>query len=209
MYVIDVNVKTERHGSEYGGWNIIKNSLSADSVVLSFGIGNDISFDLSVIQKYGCKVLAFDPTPTVAEWVSSERPPDELKFFSVGISDSDANATFYKPENPTYISHTQRPTSGSVPVEVPVRRLSSIMMDNDLQSIDLLKLDIEGFEYSVIDDIIASQVFPTQLLVEFHHFMPEYSIPETETAIDKLKAYGYLLFDVSDSFCEFAFTRKP
>ncbi len=47
----DVHVPLEFHGSDYGGWAIAADSLSADSVVLSFGIGEDVTFDEAIIGK--------------------------------------------------------------------------------------------------------------------------------------------------------------
>jgi len=38
---------------------------AATAVVYSLGIGEDISFDLALIEKYGARVHAFDPTPKV------------------------------------------------------------------------------------------------------------------------------------------------
>lgn len=35
--------------------------------------------------------------------------------------------------------------------------------------IDILKIDIEGSEYDVIEDLINSKIRPKELLNEFHH----------------------------------------
>lgn len=37
------------YGSRYGGWAIGEGSVGSDSVVYSFGIGEDASFDLGLI----------------------------------------------------------------------------------------------------------------------------------------------------------------
>ena len=60
----------------------------------SFGIGQDTSFDQSMIERYGVAIHGFDPTPTAAEYVAERRsiPPlltEQFKFAALGVWDSD------------------------------------------------------------------------------------------------------------------------
>jgi hypothetical protein len=77
------------------------------------------------------------------------------------------------------------------------------------QQIDILKMDIEGAEYEVIDDLVnLHTVTVRQILVEFHHWLyPMVSIKETITAIHKLEKAGYKLFNISEKGIEFSFIR--
>jgi hypothetical protein len=43
-------IALEFHGSDYGGWPIVSNSLSNDSVVIDIGLGEDISFSESLLR---------------------------------------------------------------------------------------------------------------------------------------------------------------
>ena len=79
------------------------------------------------------------------------------------------------------------------------------MKEKGHEKIDLLKIDIEGFEYPVLDNILEDKINIHQLLVEFHHFFPEVGNSKTEEMIQKLEHQGYRLFSVSDSFCEYSF----
>jgi Methyltransferase FkbM domain len=63
--------------------------------------------------------------------------------------------------------------------------------------IDLLKMDIEGAECDVIQDLIASAIVVKQLLVEFHHRWKEISVSKTKEAIRHLNVAGYLIFAIS------------
>ena len=85
--------------------------------------------------------------------------------------------------------------------------LEGAMARSGVKEVDVLKLDIEGFEYDVLPQILGTAVRPHQILVEFHHFMPQHDNAETEAAIELLRAHGYELFDVSDTFCEYAFVH--
>ena len=63
--------------------------------------------------------------------------------------------------------------------------------------IDVVKMDIEGSEYDVINDISRSKIRPKQLLIEFHHRFPEVGIRRTKVAISTLRSMGYKIFSVS------------
>jgi FkbM family methyltransferase len=202
---ITYKAQVERHGNDNGGWNILANSLNSSSIVYSVGIGEDISFDLSIIKKYGCKIYGFDPTPRVASWLSTQSPPVEFLFYPIGLSHEDGTLVFYSPENENFISHKAYAEPSSKAIEVKCQKLGTISKNLGHTSIDLLKIDIEGFEYNVLLDIISSNIRPKQLLVEFHHFFPEVGNAKTEDAIQYLEANGYRLFDVADSFCEYSF----
>ena len=65
----DLDCAKERIGSEYGGWDVNTETIDKHSTVYSFGVGEDASFDIALIEKFGLTVHAFDPTPRSIEWV--------------------------------------------------------------------------------------------------------------------------------------------
>ena len=53
----------EKLGTNYGGWIIPKNiALTPESIIYSVGVGEDISFDLLLSDRYNCKIYLIDPT---------------------------------------------------------------------------------------------------------------------------------------------------
>ena len=71
-----------------------------------------------------------------------------------------------------------------------------------------LKMDIEGSEYDVIEDIINSNISITQILVEFHDRLFENGYQKSIKIINALKLKGYEIFAVSESFEEVSFINK-
>ena len=67
-------------GTSYGGWAIPEDLLSADSVCYSAGVGTDVSFDAELIKRYGCKVHAFDLTPTSVAFIKQWDSPENFIF---------------------------------------------------------------------------------------------------------------------------------
>ena len=209
LQAAQVRRPTERHGSDYGGWAVVPEGLSEESVVYAFGIGTDVSFDLSLIRRYGLTVHAFDPTPRSVAWVERQGLPEQFVFHRLGVAGYDGTATFHAPAHPQYVSYTalSRSRAKVSAVAAPVRRLGTLMDQLGHTHIDVLKMDIEGSEYEVIEDLLHKRLDVRQVLVEFHHRFEAVDVRKTKDAIAALGQGGYRIFHVSSSGEEFAFIR--
>ncbi len=201
----------ERFGSRYGGWDLVTRDIGPDSVIYSFGIGEDASFDVGVIERFGVTVHGFDPTPKSVAWVQSQGMPPQFVMHVLGIADFDGEISFNPPENPDHVSHTmlERPSTQAKAITVPVERLSTIMTRLGHAHIDVLKMDIEGAEYDVVNDLRRSGIRPGQILIEFHHRFPGVGVDKSKDAIATIRAMGYHLYSVSATNEEFCFIRVP
>jgi len=203
-----VAVPTEDYGSDYGGWTLCPDGLTSDSVVYSFGVGEDISFDLGLIDRFGVRVHAFDPTPRSRAWIERQVLPERFTFHDIGVAAFEGTATFHAPADPAHVSFSMvsLPGTGSV-VEAPVYRLATLLDRLRHDHVDLLKMDIEGAEYEVLDDLVASGLDVRQILVEFHHRFERSGVRRTKAAIQRLNEHGYRIFHVSPRGEEFSFIR--
>lgn len=192
------------YGSAYGGWAVHPQTLNARSIVYSFGVGEDISFDLAMIRQHNCPIFAFDPTPRSIAWVKNQSLPPQFHLLEYGIAAYDGAAQFFPPENPAHISHTMLQKEGAA-ISVPVKRLQTIMRELGHTHIDLLKMDIEGAEYAVLEDIAKLPI--KQLLVEFHHRWQGIGFEKTIAAIRLLKTNGFQVFAISPRLEEFSFIK--
>ena len=208
---IQVRYPTTRLGSTYGGWEIIAESLISESIVYSFGVGTDISFDLALIDRFGVTVHAFDPTPQSVAWVRKQSVPHRFILHEFGLADFDGEVSFNPPENPDHISHTalDRPETEEQSFRVPVKQLSTILAELGHTRIALMKMDIEGSEYRVIEFLGRTDIRPVQLLIEFHHRFQGVGLKETQRSLQQLRQMGYKLFSVSESGEEFGFVYHP
>ncbi|MCA9952588.1 MAG: FkbM family methyltransferase, partial [Anaerolineales bacterium] len=167
----------------------------------------DISFDLSLIETYGCQVYAFDPTPRSIAWVKSQNLPPEFHFFASGIAAHDGEVTFNPPINLNHVSYTmlERPETAKNAIQVPVFRLQTILQRLNHRRLDILKMDVEGAEYQVIQQLCESDFEIGQLLVEFHHRFAAVGWQQTQTAVHALQQKGFKTFFVSPTVEEFSF----
>ena len=164
----------EKLGTSYGGWKVPTSLLDADSICYLVGVGEDISFDLALIERFGCTVDAFDPTPRAIEYIDVQGlETSDYRFHPVGLWSEDSIQRFYEPSNPEHVSHSivnLQQTSGYF--KASVRRLSSMMKELGHAHLDLLKIDIEGAEYAVLQSLLDDGLDITTICVEFDQPTP-------------------------------------
>jgi len=207
-----IKINYKWYGNNYGGFNICPELLTGNSIVYSFGIGEDISFDINVIENHNCKVYGFDPTPKSIEWVKGYYIPTNFIFFEYGISNKNEIVEFYLPINKesdisgSLILH--KDLSINDIVIVPMKTISTIIYELGHTHIDVLKMDIEGAEYNVIENILETNISITQILIEFHGYFTENGKNKTKQAVKKLKKNGFEIFAVSETLNEISFINK-
>ena len=192
------------------GWVVDYSKLNSNSVVYSVGVGSNIDFDLALIEELKLAVYAFDPTPRSIEWIKKQSLSKSFKFIPVGLGSNDGEMEFFPPrkESSTHFSPVDRYDNlGVETIKAPVKTLKSLAQEFGHQTIDLLKMDIEGAEYDVIDNLEEQGVEINQILIEFHHMYKGISLDDTKNAIDKLRKLGFELFHISQRTYEFSFRK--
>lgn len=205
------NCNSDWYGNNYGGFFMNPDLLSKESIIYSFGIGEDISFDRSAITRHHCKVFGFDFTPRSIEWVSKQELPATFEFHAYGIGITSGLITLYLPKNEKHVSGSIVDNTVVDPqnqIQVPIKSLSDITSDLGHTSIDVLKMDIEGAEYEVLPSILKSKIRIGQILIEFHHKLCRNGISKTKEMVSLLKDKGLELFAISPSYSELSFINK-
>ncbi len=210
LHAPEVRVKHVWLGSKYGSWPIAVDYVSQNPVVFSFGVGRDISFDELMIQRFGATIYAFDPTPNCLEWIRNQKIPQRFHFYPIGVAAVDGEAAFLPPSRKEYVSFSRAPTK-----DIPgVIKFSAMSLDSLVKCLKgvkptIIKMDIEGFEYEVINYLVdVSDLRPCQLLVEFHHdVIGSCGRADTLNAVSRLRSVGYKIFALSDTGREYGFIR--
>ena len=101
--------------------------MNADWLCYCGGVGEDVTFDKGVIERFGLTIHAFDPTPRSAV-VRREAPAGEPRFTlrRSACATRTRVLRFYVPRNPENVSHSvvnlQRTPSTSRPRSAACRR---------------------------------------------------------------------------------------
>lgn len=121
-----------------------------------------------------------------------------VKAYKWGIyTKTEPNLCFYTPTNTEYVSCSLVDGMKSKNyIEVEVKTLKDTMTELGHTQLDLLKLDIEGCECDVLDQMLADNIKPKYLSIDFDLGWTGEKIrdrPRCELTIHKLHEAGYKL----------------
>ena len=185
-------VKFELVGTQYGGWCVSLDLIPEGSTVISAGVGEDISFDKEIIRLKNCNVIGVDPTEKSAKYMR-ENPQDNFQFIQKALSHTNEKIKIYKNHNPEWVSESILRSHNMVSddfYEAESTTLSELL--KQYPNVSLIKMDIEGSEYELIDSL--SELKVPQVCVEFHHFCSEKTWEDTKRCILKMGEIGYKRF---------------
>lgn len=204
--LIDVFISKTWHGNDYGGFYVADEQLNRDSIVYSFGVGEDISFDRSIKKQYSCQIYLFDPTPRSESWLKTQCDFCDYNYLKVGLAKKSGEKQFYLPKNNDHVSGslTNRQGLNQDSISCTFLNLREIMQKLQHNYVDLIKMDIEGEEYEVIRDLLNMGVIFGQIIVEFHDRFESVK-DNSKYVIMEMRKHGYQCFGVSKSLEEMSF----
>ncbi|WP_026663146.1 FkbM family methyltransferase [Butyrivibrio proteoclasticus] len=206
------NVSVEKEGNDYGGFSVAPDLVRTRGIVYSFGIGEDLSFSEDMLKKFDVSIFAYDPTPKAIHFVKNHELSKNSKFafFAEGISDKDGMMAFHLPCKEERVSGSCIVHEGLMEdsIEVPMHSLQTILKKNGHSSITVLKLDIEGSEFSVIENLRAKDFVFDQLCVEIHDRFFEDGYERVYRLCKKMIEMDYSLISISDSCEELTFIKN-
>lgn len=159
------NYKLSRFGrSNDGGYLVSSQSVLQAKILISFGILDDVSFEFDFLKVNKIPILCFDHTLKKSYW--KKRLFNDLgaaiynfnwKFLLNTIKRYFESKNFFKLDNITLFNKTI--TAGSV---------KEILKKQNLMKPFFFKIDIEGSEYRILQELIEIQDSICALIIEFH-----------------------------------------
>ena len=144
--------------------------LSEDSVVFDLG-GYKGDFAAKMVDLYDCNVYVFEPLP-IFHNACIERFSENgrVRCFNYGLSKENGFLNITVDDDASSFSvHSHNNAS----IEAQIRSVAEFIANNDINTIDLMKINIEGGEFDVIPALIESGDISKikYLQVQFHNFI--------------------------------------
>jgi len=199
-----------------GGYLICVNSYKQSDCLVSFGINNDFSFEKDFKGKTKIKILAFDPTVTnnffFKEILLNLLSLKINKFFFSIINFIKFKSFFNSNDNQFFLKKIGK--GGNV-------NLSYISIDEIIKLTDnssniFFKIDIEGSEYRILDEILQFEDMISGLTIEFHDVdlnqnRIENFINKTKLKLIHIHANNWMDYglDAIPTCIEMSFSKNP
>jgi len=202
----------KRVGNDHSGWVI--NVSPTPVVVYCAGVGKDMTLELELAKMTTRPVLVFDPSPTGIKTIA-ESDTRNLKFLPVGLAAHTGVIQFSVPVDADEGSYSVVQDGVEV-VSFECYDLPTIMSRNGDSYIDLLKMDIEGFEFDIVNQFLDQQIPVRQLCVEFHDWLRPGATLKTMARLYRAgyriiyKRYGDYTFILKESrYAKLRQSRSP
>jgi FkbM family methyltransferase len=155
--------------------------LNSNSIVFDLG-GYKGDFVDSIYSIYKCKVFVFEPFSSYFNIIVNRFSSEEsIKIFNYGLSNKNSIEKLYISEEG---SSTINKLSTDFE-EIKLVNFFEFINDNKIEKIDLIKINIEGGEYDLLDAIVENPFINkiSNLQIQFHDF-----VPDAELRMNKIKS---------------------
>jgi FkbM family methyltransferase len=144
--------------------------LNKDSLVFDLG-GYIGEWTDQIYSMYRCKIYVFEPVDQFANKLSSKyKKNSDISVFRYGLSSENRETKISLEQNSSSIYK-----ESSNMVSIQLVNATDFFVKHKVKKIDLIKLNIEGGEYDLLDHIIEMNTVKTirNIQVQFHDFVPD------------------------------------
>jgi len=166
--------------------------VSRDSIVIDLG-ANHGGFSHTMANNFKCKCIAIEPNPALCKTI---KPHALITVKNVAVAATSGILPFHVCKNDEASSLIRTDNNDAIEtIQVPSITLRALLAQLNIESVDLLKMDIEGAEIDVLnecpDDLLCRV---KQITVEFHDFNGLISRESAVGVIDRLHQLGFHVF---------------
>ena len=153
-------------------WNLQKGDskfhkrydLNSNSIIFDVG-GFDGEFTDKILLEFDCSSFIFEPHPFYYQKLKDKyKSNNNVKVFNYGLGGS--TESLYLTDNGAGSEVTKEQTD----IKILIKDITEVIKDFDIEKIDLLKLNIEGSEYDLLEKLLKSRLISTinKIQIQFH-----------------------------------------
>lgn len=157
-----------------GGKLVILEDIKKGSTIISAGLGDDIEFEIKMIQKKNVNVIGIDPTEEskrILDQAIKFKRIKSNKFILINklLGPTNTPKKLYLPDNGFMSSTNDNYSEINKSKYKYVESITIKELLKEYNNISYLKIDIEGCEYEILGNI-ADVCDIKQISIEFHHY---------------------------------------
>lgn len=144
--------------------------LNQDSVVFDLG-GYLGQWSSDIAARYNCNIYIFEPVKEYAELIQGRFSKNQkIQVFQKGLAPQNTKAYIKIDKFASRISEGNTNTNLE-PIEL--EEFNAFLLQHNINQIDLIKINIEGAEFDLLDHMIATNTINSvkALLIQFHNFV--------------------------------------
>tara|TARA_B110000971_G_C19885856_1_gene442950 strand:+ start:247 stop:912 length:666 start_codon:yes stop_codon:yes gene_type:complete len=171
----------------------INYDLNEKSIVFDVG-GYKGDFTYEINKKYNCNIYIFEPMPEFYKIIKGRfEKQKNIKFFNFGLSRYDNKTSLFINDN---ASSVYSKTVNTTKEKIYLKSISEFIKAHNIDGINLLKLNIEGGEFEILESLIELQLISkiSNLQIQFHDFVPN-AIKRRESIRQNLSRTHKLTYD--------------
>jgi FkbM family methyltransferase len=152
---------------------------------------NEGEFALWAQLQFNARVYGYEPDPRLFARLPLHGSSD-ISFFQKAVTGKVGTAQLHLGEKQCSSLHFSEKIAGGPDETVVTSTLEAEMSRLGVESIDLLKLDIEGAEIEVLQTTPAEVLRRiSQITTEFHDFLQPSDVPAIRATIARMKSLGF------------------
>lgn len=145
-----------------------------DTASTVFDVGGYLGdFAARIHERYGCRVFVFEPVEEFCRRCEERFGENErIRCFRFGLSVSSGKAAITTSGDATSLF---RPGLSRQAETISLKSFSAVLEECCIDEVDLMKVNIEGAEYDLLDQMLGSGAMRAVkfLQVQFHDFVPD------------------------------------
>jgi len=165
--------------------------LNENSVVFDVGGYRGIWAE-KIINLYNPHIYIFEPVPEYySEIVKQLGINPRVFLYNFGLSDKDMNTKIALLSNASSVYKKSKQY-----INIKLRDINKFLAETKIKKIDLIKINIEGGEYPLLNRLISSRTIEIcqNIQVQFHNFIPQAKSRRNKIR-EHLKRTHYLTYD--------------
>ena len=170
----------------------IYDELNLKNLNICFDIGSNVGLFTKYLKLNDCnKIFCFEPNKTAFNSLQKNlKNENEVELFNLAVSYNNDALRLYIDDNNSLISSAHDIKNNYYDVETIT--LKDIFDRNKIQKVDFIKIDIEGMEFDLIENLEDS-IFQKidKFLIEYHDFYFTDGSQKLEKLKNKLNFMGY------------------